>query len=353
MTDPRGTLAIGFTIDDRYEVLDLLGAGKYGEVYRVRDHNLDEQSALKLLRPAHDTLPTWAEAQILVRLQSEFLLPVKNASVAQGLDLRYITTPLAEYGDLAGLARPHGAPVRQALRWCQQAANGLARVHDAGLLHRDIKAENIFLASNGTALLGDLGLAAAMDAVGTAEGDGTQYTAAPELFKPGGRCSVRSDVYSLATTTFFVLSGVWPRGEGCSMEDIARAAMSGTGPDLRDVAPHVPMRVAAVVRRGMSLMPEARHANAGDFAAELGTSAQGITRDWQRTDEHSEHEMCLRAPAVGARRAVTVCVVPAGKRWNTEIATVPAGVRHRRLERTGIPHRQIAAAVRSAIGQLQ
>jgi eukaryotic-like serine/threonine-protein kinase len=345
-------LSVGTLLHDRYEVRAHLGAGKYGDVYEVLDHNLNQQVALKLMKPIPGEAQDWAEAQLLRNLESEFTLPVLNAAVIPALDLRYVTTPLAQRGDLARAAESSGRRIKEVLRWCQQAATGVARIHDAGLLHRDIKAENIFISSNGIALVGDLGLAALMDDAGTADPQGTQYTAAPELFR-GGRCSVHSDTYSLGVTTFVALSGVWPRGAGGSAAEVAQAALSGDGPSLRDLVPYVPQSVARVVDRAMHLDPEARYGSVAELASELGRTASGIGRDWTQNRTHSEHLVCYQASRLHGRSAVDVCVVPGGSAYEVRVVTQPGGVRKRTFEpASGIVRRDLPKALRRVVQSL-
>jgi eukaryotic-like serine/threonine-protein kinase len=343
-------LTAGTTLHDRYEIVGYLGGGKYGQVHKVHDHNLGCDVALKLLEPLAGESLDWAEAQRLQQLRSEFLLPVLNAAVIPGLDLRYITMPLAEEGDLARMAGELGAPLLAALRLCQQVATGAARIHDAGLLHRDVKPENVFL-SRGDALLGDLGLAALMDGAGTAAADGTQFTAAPELFQ-GGRCSVRSEVYSLGATTYIALTGKWPRGHGLGPVEVARAAIAGAGPDLRDLAPHVPRAVASVVSRALAVDPAKRYSTAAGYGAALGEAAKGVAREWQRTDEHGDHAMCVRAAAKKGRSGVFVCLAGVGALREIRVTTTPGGRRLGAKEPAPTKPSQALAAMRRVITHL-
>jgi eukaryotic-like serine/threonine-protein kinase len=156
----------------------------------VVDEYLDNEVALKLLAPKAGQPATWDEAQILEQLRSEYLLPVLNADVVPGGDLRYITTRLMTGGDLEDAGLPRGVPPEQAIRWGQQLGHGLDRVHAADLVHRDVKPANGFLDSGQVALLGDLGMAAAVGPDGSAPPYGTFATVAPEVLGAGGRCSV-------------------------------------------------------------------------------------------------------------------------------------------------------------------
>ncbi|WP_097287579.1 serine/threonine-protein kinase [Streptomyces sp. OK228] len=205
-----GQRQIGNRISNRYQVLERLGRGSTGEVYRVADEHLRMEVALKLFEPMPGQPATWDEAQALKELQSEYLLTVYNAHTANGTDIRYLTMPVMD-SDLEAVATPFGVDAAKAVHWGQQMGYGLERIHAAGLLHRDVKPGNAFIDASGDALLGDLGLAVQMDSGGHSPMAGTFATVAPEVLTTG-MCSVASDVYSLAATVFYLLSGQYPNG---------------------------------------------------------------------------------------------------------------------------------------------
>lgn len=154
----------GDRIDGRYQVLGRLGSGSTGDVFRVADDHLGNEVALKLLTPKQNEPATWDEAQVLERLRSPYLLRVLNADLVDDTDIRYITTPVITGGDLEDVADGFGVDSLSAVRWGEHLGYGLDRMHREGLLHRDVKPGNAYLDDNGDVLLGDLGMAAAMDA---------------------------------------------------------------------------------------------------------------------------------------------------------------------------------------------
>lgn len=351
MSIASGSAAPGALIDGRYTVLEHLGGGSAGEVYRVRDENFQTEVALKLLKPRAGAPPTWDEARALLRLSSEFILPVLNAAVISGVDIRYIVTDLAKGGDLSHAAAPTGAPIRTALAWGQQLASAVARVHDDGLLHRDVKPANAFLSGKGTALLADFGMAAAMDAAGTAAPDGTPVTCAPEIWA-GGRCTVQTDVYSLGATLFYLLTGDWPR-PGATQAQVAAAAQAGRGPAVTDLAPHVQRPVVLVVNKALALSPADRYATAADLAAALGSAGQTVARDWQRTDEHPGHRACLRGGPAGPKAGLVLCLEPGTPgRWDLRAVRDPSGRRIRGVELSGLAPAEADRALRAAVPRL-
>lgn len=299
----------GAIIDERYEVVHFLGNGSFGEVYETVDRFQDVTVALKLLQryPSHNP---WQEAQHLTALRSEYILPVLNADHFGGI--LYIVTKLATNGSAADRMEPCGVPPETAIRWIRSACRGAGRTHDARLLHRDIKAENLFIDERDNALLGDFGIAELMTGAGLASWGGSYETMAPEV-AAGGATSIASDVYSLGATLYALLSGEY--GHNDVDPDALRAkVVNGPPPILRDAAPHVARALAQRVSKAMSRNASDRFTSPTAFDAALGTLPP-TECFWARTDEHSRagHERCWRGRRTG-RTDVTVCAVPAGRR---------------------------------------
>lgn len=198
----------GTTINDRYELRQKLGSD--GHVYEAFDRTLQRLVALKLLHPEKPgQAQAWDEAQRLEHLRSRFLIDVLNADVIVQSDIRYIATPLVTGGDLEAAARPHGLCVRDAVRYAQQLASGIDRIHAAGMVHRDIKPANV-LRTGDNIFVSDLQFCEILAADGRADRNGSWCTLAPETAADQGYCSVKSDVYSLGATAFYLLSGEYP-----------------------------------------------------------------------------------------------------------------------------------------------
>lgn len=292
----------------RYEVVRELGRGSFGQVLEVIDHTLDTVCALKLL--SNDILVgPWAESQTLRGLKGEFILPILNADVVAGR--RYVVTEVMTGGTVDDHVVPDvGMSVGTAVRWAREACQGIARVHDYGLIHGDIKPGNLFLDGRGEVLIGDFGLAQKLDANGLARAVGTPCTMAPEVASPLARTAsndltytLSSDVYSLGATLYWMLAGV-PATSGMShLKDIAIQPR----PDIWEQAPHLPQGLRNVINKAITFDPRKRQTSASELAAELGRY-RPYDRAWDRMKPHADHEQCYR----GAKgdSVIEVCVEP-------------------------------------------
>lgn len=300
----------GTTVNDRYLLEKKLGSD--GQVYKAHDKYLDRTVAIKLLDPTSGGEPQpWDEARRLEQLRSTFIGPVLNADIVLNSDLRYIITPLMVHGDLETLARSEGLPVSLAVRFGHQIAAGIDTVHASGMVHRDIKPANALLDGDNV-LVSDLAFCNILDEDGRAPRNGSWCTLAPEAALENGWCSIATDVYSLAATVFFLLSGEYPVDHRLPRAEQQTKIAVGQLRDVADLAPHVPRSVATVIRRGLGLNPATRHGSVADFGNALATSL-GHRRDWFRV-RHEGHVYCAESTAIPGRGALGVCAEPVGER---------------------------------------
>lgn len=307
----------GTRINNRYEVEQRLGPSGQAEVYVAKDlYEGGHPVALKLMV----TFPqgrTWFEAQALRRLQDPHILPIRNAEIDSASSQPFIVTELATHGT-TGVALeergPRGLDVDDVVRWMQQACRGIARAHDASLVHNDLKPGNLFLNAQGECLVGDFGAATliAAGATTTAPFVATPETTAPEVASAWGTpaASFSSDVYGLGATAYCLLSARWP----CTFpagatfgQKLAIVAEGPSPPRLFDLAPHVPGYVASAIEKALSRAPGDRFANASEFAAALGQRPE-VKRRWLRTDDHEAHLACWHGDPVHAGNPYLVCL---------------------------------------------
>lgn len=193
----------------RYELIEQIGDGRFGEVWRAYDQHLKVELAVKLLKAGSDEVIAYREASMLMGLEGEHILRVMNADRFR--DIPYIATRLAEAGsteDQLQTAWPAGVRFDRVVTWGRDALIGLSACHDHGLVHRDAKPANVFLDRHDRAALGDFGVAQEMGLDGKVAPGGDPQVRSPEMMK-GGRGGERSDIYSIGVSLYD-----WSRGRG-------------------------------------------------------------------------------------------------------------------------------------------
>jgi serine/threonine protein kinase len=342
------TLPAGTTINGRYTIIRKLGS--YGHVYEATDAHLNHRAvALKLLYPDTHGARPWDEAHLLERLRNRFLVEVVNADVVVNSDIRYIVTPLLSNGDLESAAGGTGLGVREAVQYIHQVATGIDRIHADGMIHRDIKPGNVLVGNDGVFVI-DLEYCELLDENGRTDRNGSWCTVAPEAACDGGYCTVRSDVYSLGATAFFVLSGAYPVDQNLELAEQQKRIVAGNIRELRQVAPHISQAIGTVVRRALSLEPPARFGSAQDFGNALTKAARG-SRDWRRV-VHSGHEHCLEGSAAPNRTAVRICAVPDGTDFAVRVRLAQTGRRVANVRDNVVTDAQLPRTLRGLVKAL-
>jgi serine/threonine protein kinase len=345
-------------IDNRYVVQQRLNGGAQGEVYKVFDTHMQAVEVLKLLnRPMGGH---WAEARILSALRDDHILEIRNADVDQSSGRAYIVTELAPHGTLEKeLAKTQGLSldVDDVVRWMKHVALGVARAHDARLLHNDLKPGNLFLNAERECLVGDFGFATLIPTrTGSAVIPGaTAATASPEVastWQTGRPEATRaSDIYSVGATAYWLLAGRPPHDLSGVPDATARMAIvAAIEPErLRDAAPHVPLYIAHVVEKAMARAEGDRYQNVTEINDALG-SVPRVSRRWRPTNEHPGHLGCWRGEPVGGGSTYVLCLEPGDRPTRCVVTARHAGSGNRiHAARRTAPMRERARAVRSAM----
>jgi len=266
-SSPSSSLAIGGAlVDGRYEILGILGAGGMGRVYKARDMELDELVALKVLRRE-----LVDETGMLDRFRREVKLArrVTHKNVARTFDigahegLSYLTMELIEGESLAALvAREGKQPRARVMEIAVAVCAGLGAAHAAGVVHRDLKPDNVLLEKGGRVVVTDFGIARAFDA--TASGTrtigatvGTPAYMAPEQVEGLEDVDARADVYALGAMLFELLTGERAWG-GDAPLGVAAARLMSPPPDPRKKTPDIPDALATLVMTCMARRREDR-----------------------------------------------------------------------------------------------
>jgi eukaryotic-like serine/threonine-protein kinase len=265
---------VGEKIAERYEVEELVGHGGMSSVYRARDSLLERHVALKILHEQYSADDDFVErfkreARSVAQLQHPNIVTVIDRGEADGR--QYI---VFEYVDGENLkehvVRKGRLPIREALEIAVAVARGLAFAHQNGIIHRDVKPQNVLLNGDGQAKVTDFGIARTLDVDGMTQTGtvlGTSNYIAPEQAS-GQRVDAHSDVYALGAVLYELLAGEVPF-PGESFVAVALKHVHEPPPNLLDVRKDVPLRVAAAVDRALEKDPEQRFPTMADFAAEL------------------------------------------------------------------------------------
>jgi eukaryotic-like serine/threonine-protein kinase len=274
---------VGETIAGRYEVEELVGHGGMSSVYKARDALLERHVALKILHEQYSNDEDFVErfkreARSVAQLQHPNIVTVIDRGEEDGR--QYIVFEYIDGENLKERVVRNGRlEVREALEIAVEVARGLAFAHEQGLVHRDVKPQNILLNGDGRAKVTDFGIARTVDVDGMTQTGtvlGTSNYIAPEQAS-GQRVDGQSDVYALGAVLYELLAGDVPF-PGESFVVVAMKHMHEPAPSLLDVRGDVPLRVAAAVDRALEKDPEQRFPTMDAFAAELEACVAELDR---------------------------------------------------------------------------
>jgi eukaryotic-like serine/threonine-protein kinase len=271
---------VGELIAGRYELEELVGSGGMASVYRAHDRLLERWVALKILHEHflrdEDSVERFLrEARSVAQLTHPNIVTVIDRGEQDGRP--YIVFEYVEGENLKQLVARQGAlPVPQALDLALQVARALEAAHDRGVVHRDVKPQNVLLAEEGRAKVTDFGIARARDTEGlTITGTilGTSDYIPPEQAR-GEPAGEAGDVYSLGVVLYELLTGEVPY-EAENPVAVAMRHVHDPVPSVRDRRPDVPLRVDALVRRALAKSPQERFASMTEVVAELDACRRG------------------------------------------------------------------------------
>jgi serine/threonine protein kinase len=261
-----------------YELLECLGRGGMGEVWKARHRKLDKLVAIKLLLAGGAGDRFLREMQAVGKLDHPNLVKAYDAGEQDGA--LYLVMELVEGTDLGRRVRQQGPlSVAEATTAARQVAAGLAYLHASGFVHRDLKPSNLMRTPDGTIKVLDLGLARRIDAtpIGleltqTGMGMGTPDYLAPEQVSDAASADPRADLYGLGATLFHLLTGRPPFADRDSKQAKLLAHQTQEAPDVRSLRPEIPAALASLVSRLLAKEPPNRPPSAAAVLAELTPS---------------------------------------------------------------------------------
>jgi serine/threonine protein kinase len=278
---PIKELTAGTTFARRYQIIEDLGKGGMGRVYKVFDTEVREKMALKLLHP-----DIAGDEKTIERFRNELKLArgISHRNVCRMFDLGreeetyYITMEYVPGEDLKSLIHRIGAlPVGKAVSIGQQVCEGLSEAHRLGVVHRDLKPQNIMLDRDGNARIMDFGIARSLAAKGIT-GAGVMI-GTPEYMSPeqvdGKEADQRSDIYSLGIIMFEMLTGHLPF-EGDTPLSIAVKQKSERPPDPGSINAQIPDELSRIILKCLEKPKEKRYQSADELLAALAKIESGL-----------------------------------------------------------------------------
>ncbi len=261
---------------DQYLLLDRLGQGGMGAVYRARQRSVQRTVALKVIRREALASPVAVErfhreAHAAARLAHPNVITLFDAREANGIP--FLVMEYVQGTDLAKLVQGGPLAVDRACEYIRQAALGLQHAHEAGLVHRDVKPSNLMLTPQGVVKVMDLGLARVIGTetgglTASGAGMGTPDYLAPEQAQDAKHVDIRADIYSLGCSLYHLLAGQVPF-PGETLANKIAGHLFREPAALERLRPGVPSQLAAVVRRMMAKKPEKRYATPVEVARAL------------------------------------------------------------------------------------
>jgi tRNA A-37 threonylcarbamoyl transferase component Bud32 len=284
----------------RYRLVRLIGRGSYGAVYLAHDEDLKRDIAIKLL---HKTVGVRADHAERVRAEGRALARMRDANVLAVYDVEEHEDQLGlcmEYVDgrtLDDIVRASG-PMNadEAIVIGQAVCRGLAAIHAAGVLHRDVKARNVMRERAGRIVLMDLGsgLDEAM-ARTDLQNVGTPMYMSPELMA-GAPATRQSDVYAVGVLMYYLATASYPV-TGDSVEDLRRAHRERRRTPIDERRPDLPDAFVRIVERATATDPAKRHNSAVTLLRELNAAAHGASDDGERATKRPFIQVLLSASA--------------------------------------------------------
>jgi serine/threonine protein kinase len=272
----------GAPLGGRYEIIGSLGRGGMAEVYRARDLSLQREVAIKLLRDDLTSDPAFQasflhEARAAANLAHPNIVTIFDFGIDSG---RYfIVLELVPGTDLKTLIRRRGAlPIPEAVDLMIQICAGVGYAHRAGLIHCDLKPQNVLVGNDGVAKITDFGIARAFASIQPDEHSEVVW-GSPLYFAPeqaaGRPPSFASDVYALGVTFFEILTGRTPF-QANDADELALLHQTAKPPRLSQFRPEIPEVLEQITAKVLSKEPAARYRTADQFGRVLMTYAEQL-----------------------------------------------------------------------------
>lgn len=259
----------------KYDVLEKIGEGGMGIVYKANQKSMNRIVALKILSPKYSSKDRYViqfikEARAAGALNHPNIIQVHDVGTEN--DIHYFSMELIEGATCMQILKEQGVfKVGEALEIIRQIAKALEYAHGQRLIHQDIKPDNIMIGENNLVKLADLGISKTFDEVESEEGSkrvmGTPHYMAPEAAL-GKKIDHRVDIYALGATLYQLLTGKTPYS-GTSATDVLKAHVMDPLPAIEDLNPDVPPDICGLVERMLAKKPDDRYQSAAEVVEEI------------------------------------------------------------------------------------
>ena len=303
---------IGKLLDNRYEILELVGVGGMARVYKARCHRLNRLVAIKILR---EDLAKDAELRRRFHDESQAVAMLSHPNivsiydVCRSSDLEYIVMELIDGITLKQYMQKKGNKLnwREALHFITQIVNALGHAHSRGIIHRDIKPHNVMVLRDGSVRVADFGIARVMSgghSTLTQEALGSVHYISPEQAR-GSHIDARSDLYSAGVVLYEMITGRLPF-EGDTPVSVAIQHINSIPLSPREIDPTIPEALEAITMKAMAHDPNNRYINADAMLADLEEFRKNpninfdYTSDAPQVLEESDEEKTRIHPVVSS-----------------------------------------------------
>ncbi|MGN0268411.1 MAG: protein kinase [Lachnospiraceae bacterium] len=276
---------IGVVLADRYTLLELIGSGGMADVYKASDKKLNRCVAVKILKSEFSSDENFInkfkqEAMAAASISNPHVVNVYD--VGEEDDINYIVMELADGITLKELIQKKGKlEIIESIQIAMQIVNGIKEAHMHGIIHRDIKPQNVMVSADGKAKVMDFGIARAVTAQTiTANTVGSVHYISPEQAR-GSACDERCDIYSIGITMYEMITGRVPfDGESTVAIALAHIKEPITPPSVYD--PMIPVSLEKIIMKCTQKKPEFRYSSADELLEDLKKALMTPDADFVR-----------------------------------------------------------------------
>ena len=311
---------IGRLLDERYEILEVIGTGGMAVVYKARCHRLNRLVAIKILKDEYARDEEFrrrfhAEGEAVAMLSHPNIVQVYDVSSSENAN--FIVMELIDGISLKQYMEKKGVlNWKETLHFSMQIAKGLEHAHSRGIVHRDIKPHNVMVLKNGSVKVMDFGIARVMNKSNTLtkEALGSVHYISPEQAK-GGYTDNRSDLYSLSVVMYEMMTGR-PPYDGESAVAVAIQHINGGAAMPTTLNPNIPIGLEQIIMKGMALDVKDRYVSATEMLQDM---------EEFRKNPAIQFGYVYRTPMDDATRPITVMQVPPARTTAERVAQSKGG----------------------------